>query len=147
MSCITDFLDHCLKIYEDFVVIGDFNESETSSEVDLFLNEQKCKNIIKNCRKVVEITKETWEKCSIKTAMHYNEKEDIIELWQNVSDVETQIKHSNICDIALKRIRKYCGKKTKGITEGEKQEYKTFFKDKKGIFIIEKAYMWHNWTL
>ena len=73
--------------------------------------------------------------------MHYNEKEDIIELWQNVSDVETQIKHSNICDIALKRIRKYCGKKTKGITEGEKQEYKTFFKDKKGIFIIEKAYM------
>ena len=72
--------------------------------------------------------------------MHYNEKEDIIELWQNVSDVETQIKHSNICDIALKRIRKYCGKKTKDITEGEKQEYKTFLKDKKGIFIIEKAY-------
>ena len=71
--------------------------------------------------------------------MHYNEKEDIIELWQNVSDVETQIKHSNICDIALKRIRKYCSKKTKDITEEEKQEYKTFFKDKKGIFIIEKA--------
>ena len=72
--------------------------------------------------------------------MHYNEKEDIIELWQNVSDVETQIKHSNICDIALKRIRKYCGNKTKDITEEEKQEYKTFFKDKKGTFIIEKAY-------
>ena len=72
--------------------------------------------------------------------MDYNEKEDIIELWQNVSDVETQIKHSNICDIALKRIRKYCGNKTKDITEEEKQEYKTFFKDKKGTFIIEKAY-------
>ena len=42
---------------------------------------------------------------------HYNEKENIIELWQKVSDLETQIKHSNICDIALKRIKKYYGKK------------------------------------
>ena len=58
---------------------------------------------------VVEITKETWEKCGIKTVEHYNKK-DIIELWQKVSDLETQIKQSNICDIALKRIRKYCGK-------------------------------------
>ena len=54
--------------------------------------------------------------------MHYNEKEDIIELWQNVSDVETQIKHSNICDIALKRIRNYCGKK---------KQQKTLLKKKK----------------
>ena len=38
----------------------------------------------------------------------------------------TQTKHSNICDIALKRIRKYCGKK-KDITEEEKQNYKAFF--------------------
>ena len=30
---------------------------------------------------VVEITKKTWEKCDIKTVKHYNEKEDIIELW------------------------------------------------------------------
>ena len=37
-----------------------------------------------------------------------------------MSDFKTQIKHSNICDIVLKRIRKYCGKKTKDITEGEK---------------------------
>ena len=44
---------------------------------------------------------------------HYNEKENIIELWQKVSDLETQIKHSNICDIALKRIKKYYGKKNK----------------------------------
>ena len=50
---------------------------------------------------VVEITKETWEKCGIKTVKHYNEKENIIELWQKVSDLETQIKYSNICDIAL----------------------------------------------
>ena len=38
---------------------------------------------------VVKITKETWEKCGIKTVKHYNKKENIIELWQKVSDVET----------------------------------------------------------
>ena len=61
---------------------------------------------------VVEITKETWEKCGIKTVEHYNKK-DIIELWQKVIELETQIKHSNICAIALKRIKTYYGKKTK----------------------------------
>ena len=76
---------------------------------------------------VLKITKETWEKCGIKTVKYYNEKEDIIELWQKVSDHKAQIKHSNICNIALKRIRKYCGKKTKDIIEEEKQKYKAFF--------------------
>ena len=47
-SSITDLLDHYLKIYEDFIVIGDFNESETSPALDSFLDEQKCKNIIKS---------------------------------------------------------------------------------------------------
>ena len=60
---------------------------------------------------VVQITKEAWQICGIKEVKYYNEKEDIIELWQKVSDLEKQIKHSNICDIALKRIRKYCGKR------------------------------------
>ena len=69
---------------------------------------------------------------------HYNEKENIIELWQKVSDLETQIKHSNICDIALKRIKKYYGKKSKNIMEKEKQKYKAYFKGERGIFIIEK---------
>ena len=55
-----------------------------------------------------------------------------------MSDLKTQIKHSNICDIALKRIRKYCGKKTKDITEEEKEKYKAFFEGETGIFIIEK---------
>ena len=31
---------------------------------------------------VLKITKETWEKCAITTVKHYNEKENIIELWQ-----------------------------------------------------------------
>ena len=52
-------------------------------------------------------------KCGIKTVKHYIEKENIIELWQKVSNLKTQIKHPNIRYIVLKRIRKYCGKKQK----------------------------------
>ena len=75
---------------------------------------------------VAEITKETWGKCGITTVKHYNEKGNIIELWHKMSDVERQIAHLNITDLALKRIRKYYGKKTKDITE-KKQKYKAFF--------------------
>ena len=87
---------------------------------------------------VVKITKETCEKCGIKTVKHYNKKEDIIESWQKVNDFEKQIKHSNICGIALKEIKKNYGKKTKNITEKEKQKCKAYFKGETGIFIIEK---------
>ena len=55
-----------------------------------------------------------------------------------MSDIEIQLGYSNICDIALKRIWKYCGKKTKDITEEEKQKYKAFFENDKSVFIIEK---------
>ena len=48
MSSITDLLNHYLKAYEDFILIGDFTDSETSPALDSFLDEQKCKNIIKN---------------------------------------------------------------------------------------------------
>ena len=48
LSYITDLLDHYLKTYEDFIVIGDFNEIETSPAVGSFLDKQKCKTIIKN---------------------------------------------------------------------------------------------------
>ena len=61
---------------------------------------------------VLNITKETWEKCGIKTVKYYNKKEDIIELWQKMSDVETQIKHSNIAD-AVKKNQKVLWKKNK----------------------------------
>ena len=70
---------------------------------------------------VVGITKETWGKCGIKTVNHYNEKEDIIELWQKVSNVKTQIKHSNICDIVLKELESTAAKKTKQ----NKRHYRT----------------------
>ena len=88
---------------------------------------------------VAKITKETWEKWGIKSVKDYNKKEDIIELQQKVSYLKTQnTKHSNICDIALKRIKKYYGKKSKNIMEKEKQKYKAYFKGERGIFIIEK---------
>ena len=69
---------------------------------------------------MLEIPKETWEKYSIKTIEYHDKEKDIIELWQKMSDVEKQTNHTNIADAALKRIRKYCGKKTKDITEEEK---------------------------
>ena len=55
-----------------------------------------------------------------------------------MSHIERQLGHSNIADVVLKRIRKYCGKKTKDITEEEKQKYKAFFKGQEDVFIIEK---------
>ena len=55
-----------------------------------------------------------------------------------MSNVEIQFGHSNIADVVLKRIRKYCDKKTKDITEEKKQIYKAFFKGEEGIFIIGK---------
>ena len=87
---------------------------------------------------VLKITKETWEKCGIKSVKYCNEKEDIIELWNKMSDIEIQLRHSNIYDIALKRIKKSCGKKAKDITEEEKEKYKAFFEGETGISVIEK---------
>ena len=55
-----------------------------------------------------------------------------------MNGLKTQVKHTNIDDLVLKRIRKYCGKKTKDITKEEKEKYKAFFEGEKGIFIIEK---------
>ena len=86
---------------------------------------------------VLKITKETWGKWGITTLKHYNKKKDIIELWNKRSDIEIQLGHSNIYDIALEKFKSIMEKKTKNITEKEKK-YKSFFKDKNGIFIIEK---------
>ena len=87
---------------------------------------------------ILKMTKETWKKCDIKTIKHYNEKEDIIELWNKISDVEIQLRHSNIYHIALERIKTYCGKKTKDITKEEKEKYKASFEGETVIFIVEK---------
>ena len=36
-----------------------------------------------------------------------------------MSHIKRQLGHPNIADVVLKRMRKYCGKKTKNITEEE----------------------------
>ena len=87
---------------------------------------------------VVKITKETWGKCVIKTVKHYNDKENIIELWQKISVFEIQLEHSNIGDFSLKRIKKYYSKETKNIIEEEKEKCRAFFEGETAIFIIEK---------
>ena len=84
------------------------------------------------CKMVLKMTKENWEKCGIKTVKHDNEKKHMIELWQKMSVVEEQTNHSNIADVVLRRIRKYCSKKTGSFTEEEKQKYKAYFKGRKG---------------
>ena len=71
---------------------------------------------------VLKITKETWEKCGITTVKYYNKKKDIIELWQKMNDVKRETGHLNISDTALRRIKKYRGKKVNNITEKEKKK-------------------------
>ena len=90
---------------------------------------------------VVEITKETWEECGIKTVKHYNENENIIELWKKLSDLETQTKHSNTSDIALKRIQKYYVTKSKNITEEEKQNIKHILKVKQVFLLLKNLHV------
>ena len=48
-----------------------------------------------------------------------------------MNDVKRETGHLNISDTALRRIKKYCGKKD--ITKKEKK-YKALFKGKDGIF-------------
>ena len=55
-----------------------------------------------------------------------------------MNDVKRETGHLNISDTALRRNKKYCGKKNKDTMEKEKK-CKAFFKDKDGIFIIEKV--------
>ena len=72
----------------------------------------------------------------IKTVKNCNDKENIIEMWQKISDFEIQFGHSNIGDFTLKRIKKYYSKETKNIIEEEKEKCKAFFEGQTGIFII-----------
>ena len=50
---------------------------------------------------VLKITRETWEKCGITILKHYNEKENIIELWQKMNDVKRKTGYLNIADIGI----------------------------------------------
>ena len=61
----------------------------------------------------------------------------MLELWLKMGNSEKQLAHSNIADVALKRIRKYLGKKGKHITKKEKEQYKCYFENKK-VFLLLK---------
>ena len=50
---------------------------------------------------VLKSTRETWEKCGITILKHYNEKENIIELWQKMNDVKRKTGYLNIADIGI----------------------------------------------
>ena len=59
-------------------------------------------------------------------------------MWKKKSDVKTQTKYLNIAKVALRRIKKYYGRKAKNISKEEKQKYKAYFEGETCIFIIEK---------
>ena len=48
LSPITALLNHYLWSDEDFAIMGDFNANESIPEMETFLNQHKCKNIIKS---------------------------------------------------------------------------------------------------
>ena len=54
------------------------------------------------------------------------------------NNVKKETGHLNIADAALKRIKKYCGRKTKVITEKEKKNTKYFLKIKM-VFLLLKS--------
>ena len=83
------------------------------------------------------ITKKTWGKCGITTVKYYNKKEGTIELWKKMNDVKKETGHLKIADAVLRRIKKYCGKKTKEIKEEEKKA-KHFLKIKT-VFLLLKS--------
>ena len=51
-----------------------------------------------------------------------------------MSDIETQIKHLNTAEVVLGRIKKYYDRKTKNISEEEKQKYKALFEGEIGMY-------------
>ena len=89
----------------------------------------------------VEITKETWKKYGIKTVKYHNEEKNIIELWHKMSDIETKLGHSNIDDVALKRIKRYCGKKQKTSQKKKKKNTKHFLKVKKVFSLLKNLHV------
>ena len=68
---------------------------------------------------VVKITKETLEKCGIKSNYYFNKEKGMLELWLKIGGIEVKLGHSNISDVVLKTIRKHCRKNQK---EEEKQK-------------------------
>ena len=93
---------------------------------------------------VLKITKETWEKCGIKTVKYYNEKEDIIELWQKMNDVKKQTRHLNIAEVVLGRTRKYeknKKKKQKTLQKKKNKNIKHIFKVRQVFLLLKNLHV------
>ena len=59
-----------------------------------------------------------------------------------MSDIEIQLEHSNISDVALKRIRKYCGKKKqKTLQKKKNKNTKHFLKVKRMLLLLKNFLM------
>ena len=78
-------------------------------------------------------------KCGIKTVKYCNEKEDIIELWNKMSNIEIQLRHSNIYDIALKELERIVVKKQK--TLQKKKNIKHFLKVKQVFSLLKTLHV------
>jgi len=48
LSNITEMIDYYLQTYENFLILGDFNEIPESNTMKAFLKEQNCDNLIKS---------------------------------------------------------------------------------------------------
>ena len=55
-----------------------------------------------------------------------------------MSDVEIQLGHSNVADVGLKRIRKYCGKKKQNILQKKKNKNTKHFLKVRRMFLLLK---------
>ena len=73
--------------------------------------------------------------------MYHNKEEKINKLWHKMSHIETQLGHWNIADAVLKRIRKYCGKKTKDITEEENKNKNHILKVKRVFLLLKNLHV------
>ena len=71
---------------------------------------------------------------------HDNEKKHMIELWQKVSVVEEQTNHSNIADVVLRRIRKYCGKKIKALQKTKHKNTKHILRTKRVLLYLKNLH-------
>ena len=91
---------------------------------------------------VVEISKNKWESCGIKAINYYNEGKNVLELWLKISHVGTETGLLNIDDAALKRIRKYCGKK-KVLQKKKKENTRHFLKGKKVLLFLKTCLLYN----
>ena len=90
---------------------------------------------------VVHITKETRERCGIKTLIYQNNEEKSNKLWHKMSYIEIQLGHLNIADVVLKRIRKYCGKKQNILQTKKNKNTKHLLKVKRAFLLLKNLHV------